>query len=339
MEAATTDLRVETYLKEVAAQIDDLPRSDREDLLLEIREHLDHIALETSSPLEARLGSPAAYAAELRTSAGLPPRATSTPARLWQQVAPTLRGWRERPAVASALSFLTSLRPVWWVARAWVAVCAVAVVMWGGWDAWSDRLSVVPRLGSGWMGLAWLLATVLVSVQLGRVAWGQRMRRAVVALNVLLVLAAVPVLQSLKLTTARDVQAQSSVAVQYYESPPRTGVFAAGNQVRNLYAFDAQGRLLTDIRLYTDAGFPLDLQLGQDPTRRTVFDVSGQAVRNGYPIRYFEPGTRTVANPAAAPEIVVPRLVPSPMTAAQTGAATGTSTVQLSAQPASATAP
>jgi hypothetical protein len=211
--------------------------------------------------------------------------------------------------------------------------------MWGSWDAWSDRLSVVPRLGSGWMGLAWLLAAVLVSVQLGRVAWGTRMRRAVVALNVLLVLAAVPVLQSLKLTTARDVQAQSSVAVQYYPSPPGTGVFAAGNQVRNLYAFDGQGRLLTDIRLYTDAGFPLDLQLGQDPTRRTVFDVSGRAVENSYPIRYFEPGTRTVTNPAAAPQIVAPPLVPAPMTAARTGAAAGTAATWLAPQPAIAPAP
>ena len=339
MEAATTDLRVETYLRAVAEQVDDLPRSDREDLLLEIREHLDHIALETSSPLEARLGSPEAYAAELRTSAGLPPRATSTRARLWQQVAPGLRAWRERPVVAAALSFLTSVRPVWWVARAWVAVCAVAVFRWDSWNAWSDRLPVVPRMGSGWLGLAVLLAAVLVSVQLGRVTWGTRMRRAVIAMNVLLVLAAVPVVQSLKLTTARDVQARSSVAVQYYESPPQTGVFASGTQVRNLYAFDGQGRLLTDVRLYTDAGVPVDLQLGQDPTRRIVFDVSGRGVENSYPIRYFEPGTRTVANPAAAPQVIAPPLVPAPMTAAQTGGTAGTATSWPAPQPASAPAP
>lgn len=338
METTMTDPRVETYLRAVAEEIDDLPRSDREDLLLEIREHLDHIALETSSPLEARLGSPEAYAAELRTSAGLPPRATSTRARLWHQVAPALQAWRDRPVVKAALSFMSSVRPVWWVARAWVAVCAVAIFRWDSWNAWSDRLPVVPRLGSGWMGLVVLLAAVLVSVQLGRVAWGTRMRRAVVVLNVLLALAAVPVLQSLQLTTARDVQARSSVAVQYYESPPRAGVFASGNQVRNLYAFDAQGRLLTDVRLYTDAGFPVDLQLGQDPTRRILFDVSGGAVRNSYPIRYFEPGTRTVSNPAAAPEIVVPPLVPAPMTAAQSEGAAGTATL-LAPQPASAPAP
>jgi hypothetical protein len=165
------------------------------------------------------------------------------------------------------------------------------------------------------------------------------MRRTVVALNVLLVLAAVPVLQSLKVTTARDVNERSSVAVQYHEAPPRIGVFAAGSPVRNLYAFDGQGHLLTDVRLYTDEGFPLDLQLGQDVTRRTIFDVSGAAVVNSYPIRYFEPGTRTVANPVAAPEIVVPPLVPAPMAAAPTGASAGVTASKAVPQPVSVPAP
>ena len=339
METATSDLRVETYLRAVAAQIDDLPRSDREDLLLEIREHLDHIALETSSPLESRLGSPQAYAAELRTSAGLPLRATSTRARVWQQVAPSLQAWRARPGVASTVAFLTSVRPVWWVARAWLAVCAVAVLRWDSWNAWSDRLPVVPRVGSGWLGLVVLLGAVLLSVQLGRVAWGPRMRRAVVVLNVLLVLAAVPVLQSLRLTTARDVNERSSVAVQYLDAPPRNGVFASGSQVRNLYAFDAQGHLLTDVRIYTDEGIPLDLELGQDATRRIIFDVTGHAVENSYPIRYFEPGTRTVAHPAAAPQVLAPPLVPAPRTPAPTGTSAGTTASRLVPQPASAPAP
>lgn len=334
----TSDLRVENYLRAVADEIDDLPRSDRDDLLPEIREHLDHIALETSSPLEARLGSPQSYAAELRTSAGLPPRTTSSLARLWQRAWLALAAMRRRPAVAAAISFTTSVRAVWWVARAWLAVCAIAVATRGSWNAWSDRLSFVPRLGSGWLGLFVLLAAVLVSVQLGRVAWGTGMRRTLVTVNVLLVLAAVPVLQSLRLTTAHEIEAQNSVAVQYHEMPPQTGVFAAGNPVRNLYAYDGQGRLLTDVRLYTDAGAPLDLQLGQDPSRRTIFDVSGRAVENSYPIRYFEPGTRTVANPAAAPEVLAPPLVPAPMKPAQTGTS-GTDSTRLVPQPAMAPAP
>ena len=83
--------------------------------------------------------------------------------------------------------------------------------------------------------------------------------------------------------------------------------------MRNIYAYDAAGRLLTDVRLYDDVGRPLDLQLGQDPDRRALFDTLGQVATNAYPLRYFEPGTRVVADPSAGPQVVVPPLVPQPM--------------------------
>lgn len=89
-------------------------------------------------------------------------------------------------------------------------------------------------------------------------------------------------------------------------------MFSAGEQVWNIYPYDAAGRLLRDVRLYDQAGRPLDLMLAEDPTRRPVLDAYGKAVPHAYPLRYFEPGGTTVANEDAAPGVVVPPLMATP---------------------------
>lgn len=57
------------YLREVGLCLHDLPWGLRRDLLAELRGHLDELPPETD--LEARLGSPQEYAADLRSAAGL----------------------------------------------------------------------------------------------------------------------------------------------------------------------------------------------------------------------------------------------------------------------------
>jgi uncharacterized membrane protein len=68
----------QSYLDRVGAALADLPEEERADLLDELGTHVDEIAAEGTSSLEARLGSPDDYAAELRASAGLPPARAST---------------------------------------------------------------------------------------------------------------------------------------------------------------------------------------------------------------------------------------------------------------------
>ncbi|GAA1256341.1 hypothetical protein GCM10009657_34610 [Oryzihumus leptocrescens] len=182
----------------------------------------------------------------------------------------------------------------------------------------------MPVLWSGPIGLLVVLAVAMASVLVGRHAWGRRGRRLVAGLNVVLVLAAFPVLASL--ASATGSRMDTRVVVQSYPQAPQQGVFNQGETVRNIYPYDASGHLLTDVRLYDDTGRPLDLQLGQDPNRRAVFDRTGQPATNAYPYRYFEPGTRVVANPSAGPQVVVPPLVPQPMTASATPQASATST-------------
>jgi hypothetical protein len=59
----------ESYLYDVAYELRDLPWRMRRDLIADVRAHLAELPSDTN--LEARLGTPRAYAAELRSAAGL----------------------------------------------------------------------------------------------------------------------------------------------------------------------------------------------------------------------------------------------------------------------------
>jgi hypothetical protein len=81
-------------------------------------------------------------------------------------------------------------------------------------------------------------------------------------------------------------------------------------QVRNVYAYDRSGRLLHDVRLYDESGHPLNVGAAKpanDPLRRQVRTRGGRLVLNAFPIRYFQPGTSTIAHPNASPR---PRVAP-----------------------------
>ena len=80
MTAPTTSPAAQRYLAEVAGELADLPVEERADLLEDLGLHLAALDAEDDAwPVGVRLGTPAAYAAELRAAAGLPPRAA--PAR------------------------------------------------------------------------------------------------------------------------------------------------------------------------------------------------------------------------------------------------------------------
>jgi hypothetical protein len=317
----TRRAEVDAYLAGVAAALADLPSDDRQDLLDELGTHLEELSQETDAPLESRLGTPAAYAAELRASAGLPPAgARKNLALVW---AARLRPALDRPSVRSGHEFLASLRPVWWVVRAWILVATLA--HWTERPSWSTRLIVVPRIFNGTTGLCLTAVAIVVSVQLGRhrLGVGRAARNVSLLVNTVAVLALLPTLFSL---VAASENTGCCISYQTVEQVPAHGVYAGGEQVRNIYAYDGAGKLVTDLRLYDEHGRPLDLDLLNDANRRVLFDSTGAAVQNTYPIRYFEPGTRTVTSPFAAPNIVVPPLVVQPMTTP--GATIGTASPQ-----------
>jgi hypothetical protein len=76
-----------------------------------------------------------------------------------------------------------------------------------------------------------------------------------------------------------------------------------GRPIANLYPYSRDGRLLLDVLLYDENGNPIDLRPNSnDPNRRVLVTTDGTPVFNSFPVRYYEPGTRVVADPTAGPK-------------------------------------
>ena len=121
---------VADYLAAVGHDLAGLPEGERQDILEEVAEHLADVAAELgpeadARALETRLGPASTYAAELRAAAGYdaPPRAPRG-----RRLAEGVQGFAASARASvegqkggpETLAFLRSLRPAWWVLRAWV---------------------------------------------------------------------------------------------------------------------------------------------------------------------------------------------------------------------------
>jgi hypothetical protein len=309
-------VEVATYLAALRAELEDLPHEEREDLLAEVEASLIDAAEEGERPIAAHLGPPEAFAAELRASAGLHPQPAAPP-----PPAPSLlalaRGLASRlaadPRLAGARRRGAELAPVWWVARAYVAVAALTLLAGGEWSAAHPAL---PHLGGPLPAALVLLAAAAASVALGLRArrGGTGLRAAALALNLLLVALCVPVLAH-----AADASPYGAfpeaMPVPVAAAPLPGGLVNNGNKVRNVYAYARDGRMLHDVLLYDEAGQPLEIGRGEtDPQRRVVIGRGGQLLYNAFPIRYFDPGTGQVTNPNAGPPIRIPPIRTPPLT-------------------------
>jgi hypothetical protein len=198
------------------------------------------------------------------------------------------------------------LAPIWWLVRAYVAVAALGLATG---VAWTGAPPLVPRFGDSTNGgLAVIALAVAASVALGLLAGRRRLTAAVVALNVALLAAAVPVAQHLG-------EGAGPADVVYVTITPQDLTYH-GSPVENIYPYSRDGRLLHDVLLYDAAGTPIEVRGGSaDPLRRVLTARNGARLFNSFPIRYFEPGTRTVARPNAGPPVRVPRVAGRPLAA------------------------
>jgi uncharacterized membrane protein len=312
-----TPAEVETYLAAVRATLSDLPAAERDDLLAEVESSLRETADDTGS-IGARLGSPDEFAAELRSAAGLHESSTAAPQ-------PTIKETFERlladPRVVALRRLGAELAPVWWVARGYLIVAALAVV-WG--TSWSARYPFVPRFGSAELGtypmfprfggaevgLGLIVLAVAVSIRLG-LKWrneGSSSRRAVVALNVACVLLLLPVVAHL----GTGAPGLTNVVVVQQPLVP-SGLSNNGSPVLNIYPYSLDGKLLHDVLLYDSAGKPIDIGGNPNvpnPERRVLRTTRNGLLYNAFPIRYYEPGTVRVAHPNAGPPIKTPNVLP-----------------------------
>ena len=291
---------VTEYLAAVRAALDDLPATERDDLLAEVEPSLLDAASEAGGNVSARLGPAEDFAAELRTAAGLvPPRRATEELRLLDAA--------RRLARDPRVQELRRLAPIWWVVRAYLLVAAIALAAG---SSWSLRYFLVPHLGPAWLGLLVIAAAAALSIWIGLRT--PRATHLVVLGNVVLLALAIPVLRHFQ---HRQLPVQVVVTTAYL---PEHGLTLNGVPVNNIYPFSRQGRLLHDVLLYTGAGTPLDAPgAAIDPQRRVLRTTSGKQIFNAYPIRYFDPGTGEVAHPGAAPKVKIPQIATPPLPVAK----------------------
>lgn len=190
----------DAYLTRVRAALADLPPEELDDLLEDLGWHFAELSAETGGPLEARLGTPEDYAAELRASAGLPARPaagkSSAPLHLRlvtmfgaTPVGRQLRGFGSSDSAA----FLRSLQPSWWVLRGYLAVVLLTEILrelsFIDGKYLTTEIDVFPTLGNESLGLLAVLGMASLSVKVGRGPRGPWARlSATLALNAVLIL-------------------------------------------------------------------------------------------------------------------------------------------------------
>lgn len=264
---------VAEFLDKVRDRLSDLTEEQRDDLLGGLEADISELVDDGGSVAE--LGDPRAYADELRAAAGVSPavhrsgvrrpRMPRRPTRksVAAQIDDARAGWEQlmasRPWLVQTWEVVQTLRPAWWVLRAWVAVQALDLAT-GPWE----HATLVPRFGDDLSGLLLLLVAVVGSVLLGlRRVWpashspGSVLARVVLlGLNALAVLLLVHVADSFP----------SSSFVNELDHPNASGIFRPSKQpgllndgrtVRNVFAYDAQGQPLQGVQLYDQTGKPL----------------------------------------------------------------------------------
>jgi hypothetical protein len=267
MTTATVSAEIARFAEQVRAELADLSADDLDDLT-------DGLEADLAESLEEdptrQLPDPVAYAIELRTAAGLPPEPEPEPEpepgrglrgavrgmtsglrATRHQVAESLRA---HPVTAGMLSFLESLRPAWWVLRAWVAYQLVTVFF-------GSEGPVLPYEAGWWLVL---LVLVVMSVQWGRGRW-----RNVWGLTPLIILGnVVAAVALLPLFAATHAWSAPFDEEPYFEqSPDHTDLVMHGKPVSNIYAYGPDGKSLRGTQLFDQDGSPFDLP------RDSIFDV------------------------------------------------------------------
>ena len=295
---------VTAYAAQVRAALADLPQQQRLELLEDLEDHLAEVVADAGPPLEARLGSPAEYARDLRIAALAP--ATASTGRLQGALdgvrADARRVW-ELDAAREVRAFVSELRPAWWVLRAWLLVAAAGLLLGGG--------PLLLPLGLV-LGLPLLVAVVVLSVRLGRRAAthptgsGSRMSYAA---NTALALLAVVIVVGVQ-QRGQGVVYAGPYDPYGYPGDSRPLAHQDGTPITNLYPYSSDGEPLSGVLLYDQDGRAVDnlattTQEGEE-VRPLVVPGEPPAPSNSYPqrqqvLRYDEFGGLVPATPRPLP--------------------------------------
>jgi hypothetical protein len=299
----TVPALVAAYAEAVRRELGDLPATDVEDLT----EGLEADLMEQFADSGAVPAlSPVAYAAELRSSAGLPERNAAITDRKGPGVRDSFRKagsdflarLRANPASNAVLEFLIKLRPVWWLLRAWAIFQIISVPLFGS-------RGYVPRGLTPWL---FLMALVVLSVR-----WGSRPapvktvpRRFLNAINIVCV--AFMVIMA-PFIIAHALTPDYNPAPASYNSGYIPPLSVNGASVEHVFAYDKDGNLLRDIRFYDQDGNPVDMPLPDGLTAPQHLPTGAQPGEPFSPAT--EPGGDPVPSSSATPEPSVTPSVPT----------------------------
>ena len=292
-----TGQEITDYVDRVRAALADLPPAVRDELTEELPEHLAEVAAEGEGTLVDRLGTPEAYAAELRAVAGAQPHRRPTRfhrlAEARREAATQLRLLDRQlgPVLGheTVSDFLRPLRPAWWLLRGWLAALVISAMVDGG------RSGLLPRPNdNASAGLLLLIGAVVTSLWLGRrsagfTGWPRRLHLLGTA-GLLLFGFAVLV----------DVDRNASSDV--YSGYEQTSVDHRYDRIEDVFVYDQQGRLIRDARLFDQNGVPI--RLGWPSCMADTGAVP--EMRNTYPYcpelaPFGPPASPSIAPPVPAP--------------------------------------
>lgn len=338
----TQALGVEYYLAGMRAALDDLPPNEVAEIMEDVEAHVAELSteLEEGETLEQRLGSPDQYAQELRQAAGYPPRTERLPvttkkkwlsrprAAAWGLAAATgitllagaaslrepailllpgvilvlslalvqdrgaaqrdvmtlpetlrIKEWLSPQAgspAERAITYLKTLQPAWWLARA--GLIGLGAVLLAGRDI---------------LGFLALAGIAVVSVFAGPRAKVDRrwlwFSLPASALAVGLLVQVIDVTANQLAYNTRSYQPTPVQMVETYE---------------NIYAYDENGKLLTNVLLYDQDGRPINA-----PRQFDGCDPEPMIPANRYPrpkIDYDNGVCHAVAPSVSAPSSTPP---------------------------------
>lgn len=263
---STAQDEITAYVFAVRAALGDLPEAQRDELLEDLAEHLTEVMADGEGSLTDRLGSPEAYAAELRGTAPFvggfpdPPSSARTfvsfaelrdrmDSDVRRHLVPVLEVVDERVGrvlgYPRARDFFVLLRPAWWVLRGYLAAMVVAAIL----DGSGQPIGLLPRIGgSDLVALMLLGAAVLGSIWLGRRSLRlSRLPRLGLYLGSF-------VLVMVALTGFAD--ADSTTRDSYYSDVTYDNPYSG---VEDVFVYDEKGQLITDARLFDQNGEPIHL--------------------------------------------------------------------------------
>lgn len=306
----TRDDEIAQYATAVRAALDDLPEADREELVDDLEDHLAEVAAESKEPLTVRLGTPEAYAAELRAAYGADGGRAKRSLRmsalanldiLDRRVKEELENHRY---LRQAWDFLGELRPAWWLLRGYLA----ALLLWYVWDRdWHAQPWGFSQLV---LAIALVLGSAVLGIRARDSQGSQKLKRLLVGANVLAVLG----IFFLWWQVGTAVFNVSYAEASSNPSEPLESVIVApdgDSPIANIYPYSKDGKPLKDVLLYDQNGRPVQLNYeGQGFVLQQPCG-SPPPIANSYPLP-LKTDDGLDPTPACVPTSPTPAPHPSP---------------------------